>query len=218
MINPSLNMNNFSEFPENIPKRIYPLMQNQTIFNQLNEFVNLKNEDQKIFVLTNPLLEQRKYGIGKKTIVSEFCHLVKSKQQLNIKWFDGSSVEIFEHELDQFVTSLTSTPSSANNKSKIEKIFNKVESFKSRSIFVITNVQNWETVGEFLGRLLESSRCFAILISRSNLRRSVNKSIQFAEFNFKPSWADCERYLNFYLKSRLKSSQQVNFLILILLL
>ena len=199
------NSGELLELEDNLPRRIYPFISNDPFMLDLDEFVSAKNKVQKIYVLLNPVLEQRKLGMGKKTVVSEFCYLAKIKSRVNIRWLDASTAEIFQHELDTFAFKLKAyEPLSMG---KIELLFSLLDSLPGPTLFVIKNLHNWETIALFIAKLVESAKCKLIVISRTNLKRNPNKAIKYVEFNFRPSLKECEDYLSFHLKTKLKSNQ-----------
>lgn len=201
-----------AEFEENLPKRVGEFIHNEQVFAQLDDFLRTPPQNPKILVLTNPLLEQRKSGLGKKTFVTEMCHMIKSKIRINIRWFDAQSAEIFQYHIDEFVKQIKPDKFKKNDDSshlsQLEAIFAKIEAeFKWRTLFVIKNLQNWETIKDFVSEMIKSNMCKAILISRSNLKRNPNQMIRFVEFTFRPSIDDCYRYLGSHLKSKINSQQ-----------
>lgn len=83
-----------------LPPRKVPFIgsvTNKSIFDQLGNFINSQNE--KILILCNHESISEQSGVGKKSFLIEYCHVVKEKY--NIKWISARTDSKFYNELNK---------------------------------------------------------------------------------------------------------------------
>lgn len=218
-----------TEFEENLPARVVPLIQDKYALDKLDTFY--KDRQQKIAVLKNSPRHQGMHGTGKKTLITEFCHLVKQRWQVNIKWLDASDANLLTVQLDAFSSMLSlrlpvdHVPDPRLNLNLYERIIFNLNLVRCRSIIVLKNVHNWhETIEKFVLSFVNANVNVKIIIIIDSASKHANKIIKLPanltkiiDYDLRFSRRDCEQYLGHFVRQKFpiggsQMTSLVNFL------